>query len=72
MENTKRLFHKVWHFTLNRINRMKNPNGEVTTPRSQIDYYNDKPIQVVEISANYFSRAMLLAEKYFVQSVMKN
>jgi len=72
MENTKKLFHEVWHFISNRINGMQNQNDEATPIQSKPDYYNDKPIQVVEISANYFSRAMLLPEKNFVQSVMKN
>lgn len=72
MENTKKLFHEVWHFITNKINETQIQNSESPATQPKLDYYNDKSIQVVEISANYFSRAMLLPEKNFVHSVMKN
>lgn len=72
-EKSKILFHEMWHFISNKILEIQ-PNSEEFENNSICSSGNfaDKSISPSEISANYFSRAMLFPEKTFVEIVMQN
>lgn len=58
------IFHEIWHFISSRI---------FSSDSNLIEgNYNEDSLSVNEASANYFSRAMLLPENIFVQSVINN
>ena len=72
-ESSKIFFHEMWHFISNKINNeqghRESSNDSFTVSS---DGFHDKSISLIEISANYFSRAMLFPEKNFLEEVMKN
>lgn len=72
-EKSKILFHEMWHFISNKLYAIE--NGDELSEKNSVDLcgeFADKSISPIEISANYFSRAMLFPEKEFVQTVMQN
>lgn len=67
IENRKKLFHELWHFINNAVID-KNNEDEVSPQYA----YTDASIVPIEISANYFSRAIILPTREFVDSLMRH
>lgn len=72
IENRKKFFHEIWHFISNKIDALQDYPVQEKECRVCPDHYTVASNNVLEIAANYFTRAMLLPESHFLKSIMKN
>lgn len=62
-ENRKIFFHEVWHFIACELRLFDNATR---------CFDKNYSIEISEMTAGYFSRAMNMPEKYFISNVIKN
>lgn len=69
LKELKILFHEIWHYLSQQFEPLQSSDTKTKTVYSYSDSF---PTDVSEMSANYFSRAMLMPKDLFVTKVAEN